>query len=78
MDQPLEILAQTMLDVGTSLTHSWRYLLISVVIASVIPIHVGTDRLSGWIRGRTTIAVLEAVALAFLMTGAGATALSAA
>src|SRR5690606_19325604 len=38
----------------------------SVVLASVIQVYVGTDRLAGWLRRSTPLAVLGAVALGAL------------
>ena len=47
-------------------TANWVYLLVSIVLASVVQVFVGTDRLAGWLRARPPLAVLGAVALGAL------------
>ncbi|HSN12417.1 MAG TPA: permease, partial [Propionibacteriaceae bacterium] len=53
-------------DVWTTVMHNWPYLLLSVVIASVVQVYVKADRLASWLRRRTWVAVLAAVALGAL------------
>lgn len=53
-------------DVWTMVVHNWPYLLLSVVIASVVQVYVKADRLAAWLRRRTWVAVLAAVALGAL------------
>jgi hypothetical protein len=45
---------------------NWIYLLLSITFASAIQVFVGTDRLAGWLRARTPLAVVGAVALGAL------------
>ncbi len=53
-------------DVWTTLVHNWPYLLTSVVVASLVQVYLDQDRLAGWLRRRTWVAVLGAVALGAL------------
>jgi uncharacterized membrane protein YraQ (UPF0718 family) len=53
-------------DVMTTIVHNWPYLLLSVVIASVVQVFLNQDRLASWLRRRTWVAVLGAVALGAL------------
>lgn len=53
-------------DVWSTFGANWPFLLISVVVASVIVVYVGADRLSAWLRKKTWLAILGAVALAVL------------
>lgn len=64
MDGPVQILTQVLLDVVRTVEHNWPYLLLSVVLASVIQVYVGTERLARWLRARTWLAVVGAVVLA--------------
>lgn len=61
-----EILARVAQDVWLTVLHNWPFLLASVVVASVIQVYVGTDRLAGWMRGRTRRAVVGAVGVGAL------------
>lgn len=61
-----EILGRVAQDVWMTVLHNWPFLLVSVVVASVIQVYVGTDRLAGWMRGRTRRAVVGAVGLGAL------------
>lgn len=61
-----EILGRVAQDVWLTVLHNWPFLLVSVVVASVIQVYVGTDRLAGWMRGRTRRAVVGAVGLGAL------------
>ncbi|HET7724092.1 MAG TPA: permease, partial [Propionibacteriaceae bacterium] len=53
-------------DVWTTVLHNWPYLLLSVAVASVVQVYVKADRLASWLRRRTWVAVLAAVALGAL------------
>lgn len=53
-------------DVWTTLLHNWPYLLVSVVVAALVQVFVDAGRLSRWLRRRTWVAVLGAVALGAL------------
>jgi uncharacterized membrane protein YraQ (UPF0718 family) len=53
-------------DVLTSIVHNWPYLLLSVVVASIVQVYINPARLSAWLRRRTWVAVLAAVALGAL------------
>lgn len=64
MDGVTDILGAVVSDVWTTLAHNWPYLLASVVVASAIQVYVGTDRLAGWLRRRTAVAVVGAVLVA--------------
>ncbi|MFI1062828.1 permease [Streptomyces spororaveus] len=66
IDTVLDILGRTALDVGRTLATNWPFLLISVVVASAIPVYIGAERLSSWLRRKTLYAVLGAVVLATL------------
>jgi uncharacterized membrane protein YraQ (UPF0718 family) len=66
MDRLLEVFSRVVVDVWTTIEHNWPYLLASVVVASVIQVFVGTDRLARWLRARTWLAVVGAVALGVL------------
>ena len=61
-----ELLGRVAQDVWLTVLHNWPFLLVSVVVASVIQVYVGTDRLAGWMRGRTRRAVVGAVGLGAL------------
>lgn len=60
------VLEQVAQDVVRTFQANWVYLLLSVTFASAIQVFVGTDRLAGWLRARTPLAVLGAVALGAL------------
>jgi uncharacterized membrane protein YraQ (UPF0718 family) len=53
-------------DVWTTIIHNWPYLLLSVVVASIVQVYANPDRLASWLRRRTWVAVLAAVALGAL------------
>lgn len=59
-----EVLGAVASQVWLSLVHNWPYLLASVVVASLVQVYVGPDRLARWLRRRVWVAVLGAVALA--------------
>ncbi len=53
-------------DVWTTLVHNWPYLVASVLVASVVQVYINQDRLASWLRRRTWVAILGAVALGAL------------
>ncbi|MFI8514024.1 permease [Streptomyces sp. NPDC085460] len=65
-DTVLDVLWRTAQDVGHSLAANWPFLLISVVLASAIPVYIGAERLSSWMRRKTAVAVVGAIVLATL------------
>lgn len=66
MEYLTNLLATVAGDVWTTIVHNWPYLLLSVVVASVVQVYLNPDTLSAWLRRRTWIAVLAAVALGAL------------
>jgi uncharacterized membrane protein YraQ (UPF0718 family) len=65
-DYLTHLVATVATDVWTTFVHNWPYLLISVLVASAVQVFVSTDRLSSWLRRRTWVAILGAVALGAL------------
>ncbi|WP_122261007.1 permease [Ornithinimicrobium cerasi] len=61
-DLALRVLTQVL----ATLSATWPYLVLSIVLASAIQVYVGTDRLGAWLRRSTPVAVLGAVALGAL------------
>lgn len=59
-----DVLGSVASQVWLSVVHNWPFLLASVVVASVVQVYVGPDRLARWLRRRVWVAVLGAVALA--------------
>lgn len=59
-----EVLGAVAGDVWLSVVHNWPYLLASVVVASLVQVFVGPDRLARWLGRRVWVAVLGAVVLA--------------
>jgi hypothetical protein len=66
MSAVLEVLAAVAGDVWVTIAHNWPYLLAAVVVAAALQVYVGTDHLAAWLRRRTGVAVLAAVAVASL------------
>lgn len=60
------ILEAVLIDVWTSVTHIWPFLLLSIVAAAALNTYVDTERLAAVLRRRTAVAVFGAVALATL------------
>jgi uncharacterized membrane protein YraQ (UPF0718 family) len=60
------LLAQVAEDVLRTAQVNWPFLLLSVVLASAVQVYLGTDRLASWLRARTGLAVVGAVALAVI------------
>jgi uncharacterized protein len=61
-----DVLGRVAEDVLHSVSVNWPFLLISVLVASALPVYIGTDRLSSWLRRKTLVAVVGAIALATL------------
>jgi uncharacterized protein len=59
-----ELLGRVGVDLWTTVTSVWPFLLASVLAAAALEVYVGTERLAGWLRARTWVAVLGAVGLA--------------
>lgn len=66
MDYLTELLTKVAGDVATSVSHNWPYLLLSIIIASFVQVFINPDHLASWLRRRTWVAVLAAVALGAL------------
>ena len=64
MAQALDLLERVARDVWLTFVNNWPFLLIGILASAAISVYVGTDRLSGWLRRRTIVAVVGAVALA--------------
>lgn len=62
----LDLLVRVAGDVVATLAATWPFLLASVLAAAALDVYVGADRLGGWLRRRTPVAVLGAVGLASL------------
>jgi uncharacterized membrane protein YraQ (UPF0718 family) len=60
----LDLLERVARDVWLTFVNNWPFLLIGILASAAISVYVGTDRLSGWLRRRTIVAVVGAVALA--------------
>lgn len=60
------LLATVANDVLTTILHNWPFLLASVVVASVVQVYINQNRLAAWLRRRTWVAILGAVALGAL------------
>jgi uncharacterized membrane protein YraQ (UPF0718 family) len=59
-----DLLLRVALDVWRTFATTWPFLLASVAAAAALNVYVGADRLSGWLRRRTPVAVVGAVGLA--------------
>jgi len=66
MNAVLATLGQVADDVWRTFDRNWPFLLISVVVASALPIYIGADRMADWLRKRMVYAVAGAVVLATL------------
>ena len=62
----VDLLGVVAADVGRTVAHNWPYLTLAVVVASVVQVYVGTEHLARWLRRRTVVAILAAVAVASL------------
>jgi uncharacterized membrane protein YraQ (UPF0718 family) len=59
-----EVVHAVLGDVWRTVVATWPFLLVAIVAAAALDVYVGADRLGGWLRRRTPVAVLGAVALA--------------
>lgn len=66
IESVLDLVGRVVGDVWSTFSNVWPFLVASIVIASVLVVYVGTDRLAAWLRKSTPIAVAGAVALATL------------
>lgn len=66
MEYPINLVVTVAADVWTTLGHTWSYLLASVISASLVQVYIRPERLSMWLRRRTGVAILGAVALGAL------------
>jgi len=66
MEYLTHLIAAVAGDVWTTIVHNWPYLLLSVIVASIVQVYINPDRLASWLRRRTWVAVLAAVALGAL------------
>ena len=58
------VLGRVAVDVWATFAANWPFLVVSVVAAAALTVYVGTERLGRWLRKRTGVAVVGAVALA--------------
>ncbi len=61
-----ELLAKTLLQVVVTFAHTWPYLLLSVLVASVLKVHVEPTRLRAWLARHQRASVVGAIGLAVL------------
>lgn len=59
-----DLLFRVAADIWRTFAANWPFLLVSVAAAAALDVYVGAERLSGWLRRRTPVAVLGAVGLA--------------
>jgi len=59
-----DLLMRVGTDVWLTLAATWPFLLLSVATAAALNVYVGAERLGGWLKRRTWVAVLGAVTLA--------------
>ena len=78
--QIVDLLTRVAERVGETFAGNWLYLVLGVVSAAALSVYVGTDRVGGWLRRRTTVAtagsVGAAVATPFCSCGTTAVVLS--
>jgi uncharacterized protein len=60
----MDLLQRVLVDVWSTLAATWPFLVLSVAAAAALNVWVGAERLGGWLRRRTWVAVIGAVALA--------------
>lgn len=63
---PIDLLMRVVVRVLDTLESTWPFLVLSVVLASVVQVYVGADRLGGWLRRSVPVAVVGAVLLGAL------------
>ena len=61
-----DLLGRVTGDVWSTMAADWPYLLLSIIVAAMVPVYVGTARLSGWLSRRRWLAIGAAVLLATL------------
>ena len=61
-----DLLGRVTGDVWSTMAADWPYLLLSIVAAAMVPVYIGTGRLSGWLSRRRWLAIGAAVLLATL------------
>lgn len=62
----VDLLTRVVTRVLDTLESTWPFLVLSVVLASVVQVYVGADRLGGWLRRSIPVAVVGAVLLGAL------------
>ncbi|KAB7743805.1 hypothetical protein GA707_09930 [Nostocoides sp. F2B08] len=62
----LDLLTRVVTQVIDTLESTWPFLVLSVVLASIVQVYVGADRLGGWMRRSIPVAVVGAVLLGAL------------
>ena len=62
----IDLLMRVLARVLDTLEGTWPFLVLSVVLASVVQVYVGADRLGGWLRRSIPVAVVGAVLLGAL------------
>lgn len=62
----IDLLGRVTGDIWSTMAADWPYLLLSVLAAAMVPVYLGTDRLSGWLSRRRWAAIGAAVLLATL------------
>ncbi|MGA8045017.1 MAG: permease [Dermatophilaceae bacterium] len=62
----VDLLMRVLTRVLDTLESTWPFLVLSVVLASVVQVYVGADRLGAWLRRSTPVAVVGAVLLGAL------------
>jgi len=66
LDGVAGVLGRVLVDVWTTVTHVWPFLLLSILIAAALTTYVDTERLAARFRRRPALAVIGAVVLATL------------
>src|SRR6267143_764919 len=61
-----ELLAKTLMQVLVTFTHTWPYLLLSVLVAATLKVHVEPARLRAWLARHQRASVVGAIGLAVL------------
>src|SRR5882762_1882493 len=62
----LDLLAKTLSQVVVTFTHTWPYLLLSVLVAATLKVHVEPARLRAWLARHQRASVIGAIGLAVL------------
>jgi uncharacterized membrane protein YraQ (UPF0718 family) len=64
VDTIIDLLTRVGDDVIATVIANWPYLVASILVAAMLTVYVGTDRLAGWLRRRRWSAITGAVLLA--------------